>query len=149
MYKSLYPSIMGEFNVAPNTQIGRIEIPNKVYEHENAYFIEEEKYSRGGEFIENMVTDNMIEYCHRWFHLGNILEVLDDIDEFYNKSSNYGQYSNLIQSGFGNAISPIYPIASRTISPIEFGTPKKAIAPIVFNLQRPENLNYENIINGE
>ena len=52
VYKSLYPSIMSEFNIAPNTQIGRIEINSKVYNNENTYKIPEEKYSRGGEFID-------------------------------------------------------------------------------------------------
>ena len=36
---------MGEFNIAPNTQIGKIIIDEKVYNDENAYHIEEEKYS--------------------------------------------------------------------------------------------------------
>ena len=42
-----------------------------------------EKYSRGGEFIENMVTDNIIEFCKRWFHLAGFNEILEDINEFY------------------------------------------------------------------
>ena len=80
-YKSLYPSIDLEFNIAPNTLIGKIEIPNKVYDHENKYKLE--KYSRAGEFVENMVTDNEIEFCHRWFHLANFMELLDDANEFF------------------------------------------------------------------
>ena len=34
-FKSLYPSIMSELNIAPNTQIGRIEIDEVVYKGEN------------------------------------------------------------------------------------------------------------------
>ena len=92
VYKSLYPSIMSEFNIAPNTQIGRIEINSKVYNNENTYKIPEEKYSRGGEFIENLVTDNHIEFCHRWFKLANVEEMIEDVDEYYNRFG-FGKYS--------------------------------------------------------
>jgi hypothetical protein len=96
-YKSLYPSIIEENNIAPNTQVGRIDIPNKVYENENAYM--NDKYSRGGEFIENMVTDNIIEFGKRWFHLAGFNEMLKDIEEYnkinftsYSSNGSYGQF---------------------------------------------------------
>ena len=95
-FTSLYPSIMIEFNIAPNTQIGRIIIPNKVYSGENTYKIDEEKYSRSGEFIENLVTDNIIEFCRRWFNLAGINELLEDIAEYFNIKANMGSiYSSL------------------------------------------------------
>ena len=94
-FKSLYPSIIIGNNIAPNTQVGRIDIDHKVYENENAYFIEETKYSRGGEFVENFVTDNTLEFCHRWLHLANVKEFLDDIEEFYNLMSGYS-FTNMI-----------------------------------------------------
>ena len=78
-FSSLYPSITGESNIAANTQIGKIEIPNKVYKNENAY--NTEGYSRSGEFIENKVTDNVIEFCHRWFHLGTVQDLIKEIDK--------------------------------------------------------------------
>lgn len=80
-YKSLYPSIALENNIAPNTQIGRIEIPEQVYAHENA--VGHEKYTRSGEFIENLVTDNIIEFCHRWLYLADFEEMLMDMNEFF------------------------------------------------------------------
>lgn len=96
-YKSLYPSIMGEFNIAPNTQIGRIDIDEKVYENENVYCLD--KYSRGGEFIENMVSDNIIEFCRRWLGLAGIMEFIEDMKEyeskFYQYSAPYRQFRNL------------------------------------------------------
>ncbi len=156
-YKSLYPSIILEFNIASNTQIGRIDIFNKwkvldkesgkiyyikdagnaydfewadikegnkivkirkqislyededftkpieenidyvaekyetieykrVYEHENAFRYE--KQSRGGEFIENLVTDNIIELSKRWFGLAGFEEILEDISEYYMMKTN-------------------------------------------------------------
>ena len=78
-FAALYPSITGESNIAANTQIGKIEIPNKVYKNENAY--NTEGYSRSGEFIENKVTDNVIEFCHRWFHLGGVEDLIKEIDK--------------------------------------------------------------------
>ena len=84
-YKSLYPSIIIEFNIAPNTQIGRIIIPDKVYKGENATNIPGNKYSRGGEFIENLVCDNIIEFCKRWFQLAGFKEFMEDWKEYNEK----------------------------------------------------------------
>jgi hypothetical protein len=97
---------MGEFNIAPNTQIGRIDIEEKVYEHENVYGLD--KYSRGGEFIENMVTDNVIEFCKRWFGLAGIMEFVQDMKEYEAKfmyGASYHQFKNL-EAGLKE--NPIY-----------------------------------------
>ena len=128
---------MLEFNIAPNTQIGKIEIPNKVYKYENLYGIEEEKYSRGGEFIENMVTDNIIEFCNRWFNLADYQEFLKDIDDFYSKYG-FGKFSNLRKAGFGE--SPILPVTDKRDCPIEF-TNIKVEVPIEFITKHPEKFN--------
>ena len=139
---------MGEFNIAPNTQYGKIEIREKVYDDENAYHIEDEKYSRGGEFIENLVTDNHIEFCHRWFKLANITEMIDDVDEFYNRFR-YGKYSNLISAGYGSnfetGISPILPTASRTFIPVTFDNPK-VNSPVIFHTLRNQEYTYYNLV---
>ena len=126
-YKSLYPSIMLEFNIAPNTQYGKIVIPDKVYKNENAYCTAEEQYSRGGEFIENLVTDNIIEFCKRWYYLAGVNEIIEDIDEYYIKNlrginctipeENRG-YSNLIKAGFGT-LSP-FEGKGRIYNPVKF-----------------------------
>ena len=84
-YKSLYPSIDLENNIAPNTQIGKIEIEEKVYENENRYM--DDKYTRGGEFIENLVCDNIIVFANRWLHLANFTEMLNDLQEYYSLNS--------------------------------------------------------------
>lgn len=89
-FKSLYPSITGESNIASNTQIGKIEIPNKIYKNENAYNII--GYSRSGEFIENKVTDNIIEFCHRWFHLGSVQDLIKEVDKRMQESNGYPVY---------------------------------------------------------
>lgn len=144
-YKSLYPSIMAEFNIAPNTQIGRIEIEPGVYANENAYNIEPEKYSRGGEFIENLVTDNIIEYCHRWFHLANIEEFIDDIDDFYSKRE-LGKFSNLVEAGFvdNTGFSPIFPTSGAIQKPVRFNQPK-VTSPVTFYNKRNPDYNYDKL----
>ena len=90
-YKSLYPSITIENNMAPNTQIGKMYINEQVHdkEHWDMYTSDEEtaKYSRAGEMLENLMSGNHIEFCHRWLHLGNVKELLEDIVELYGKNS--------------------------------------------------------------
>ena len=140
-FKSLYPSLMAEFNIAPNTQIGKIEIDHVIYEGENAYGIEAEKYSRGGEFIENMVTDNFIEFCVRWFKLGTIQDVLEDADEYYNKYR-LGNFTNLLDAGYRN---PVLPTARKHSSAISFGS-KKPVNPITINVPRDPQYTYNNLI---
>ena len=141
-FKSLYPSIMGEDNIAPNTQIGKIEIPEKVYKDENAYGIEAEKYSRGGEFIENMVTDNHIEFCHRWFHLANFTEMLDDIDEYYKNLNDAYSFSNMV-SVFN---CPIEPVSSVYMNPLVENVNRTS--PLVFNSPRNKDYNYYKLKEG-
>lgn len=137
LFKSLYPSIILEFNIAPNTQIGRIVIPEKAYEFENAYKIPDHQYSRGGEFIENMVTDNIIEFCKRWFNLGGIEDVLNDIGEY----NDYKSGSNFVKAGFKEVPISI----TRIEKPIEF-TGSKVESPIIFCGKVPDDLSYDKII---
>lgn len=130
---------MGEFNIAPNTQIGKIIIDEKVYNDENAYHIEEEKYSRGGEFIENLVTDSIIDFCHRWFHLANVEEAISDIDEYFEQYS-IGKYSNL-----SSVFSPILPAVSKHQSAV-YHTSSKSIQAVEFSTPRPKEYTYYNLI---
>lgn len=104
----------------------------KVYNHENAFDFD--KYSRSGEFVENLVTDNEIEFCHRWLHLANFQELLEDIDEYYCKNS-IGAYSE-----YDKVNSPIRPTTIGTIySPITFRAGNKTIKPIRFT-EIPEKI---------
>lgn len=92
-YSALYPSIILENNLAPNTQIGRIIIedpkhPEKKFglcEHPDMYSSgdDDAKYSRGGEFLENLMSGNPLEFGRRWLGLGDFYQVLDDLREFY------------------------------------------------------------------
>lgn len=82
-YKSLYPSIMRENNIAPNTQLGRIEIDQQVHDNENPF--KYGKYTRGGQFVQDFMSGNYVEFCKRWLHLGGFKEVLDDMGEYFEK----------------------------------------------------------------
>ena len=42
-----------------------------------------DKYTRGGEFVENLVCDNIIVFANRWLHLANFGEMLNDLQEYY------------------------------------------------------------------
>lgn len=83
-FKALYPSIAREYNLAPNTQIGFINIPEQVYENEN--IVHNDKYTRSGAYIEDLTSDNYIEFCHRWFHLANFKELYEDIMEYFSNN---------------------------------------------------------------
>lgn len=82
-YKRLYPSLAQEFNQAPNTQVGMIEIPEQIYWNENPN--NNDKFSRAGTYVENLASRNYLEFCRRWLHLGSYREVYDDIVEYFTK----------------------------------------------------------------
>lgn len=71
-FKSLYPSIDREFNMAPNTQIGKIYIDDKIHDLENVF--NDEFYDRGGHYVSDLLSANYVEFCHRWFNYPNIKE---------------------------------------------------------------------------
>lgn len=137
----MYPSIINENNIAPNTQIGRIIIDHVVYQGENAF--NTEKYTRGGEFIENMVTNNHLEFCHRWLHLANFQEFKEDMQEYYNKTrisyrNDNTQYATYLYNAKDDRvfIAPIKDIGpSKKISPVRFEENKK-IKPVFFFNER-------------
>lgn len=122
-YKSLYPNIILEFGIAPNTLIGYISIPEKIYDGENSNM--NPKYSRSGEFIENMVCDNIIEFCSRWFHLAGIKEFLQDWREYNEKmKTNYSRFGYDKPYNYHNGSLYITPVKDITtigkVSPIFF-----------------------------
>lgn len=144
-FASLYPSLIGEFNTAANTQIGRIMIPHKVYKNENAYNLE--NYSRSGEFIDNLVTDNIIEYCCRWFRLGNILDIISDIDDYCRKLS-LPSYNDKLGTGQYDVSTLGLPNTKERISPIHF-TNKNGYRPFGIYKNKPEDITYNSLLLGE
>lgn len=80
-FKSLYPSIAREHNMAPNTQIGKIIIQDKVHSLENPF--NNPKYDRGGQFIEDLTSQNLISFCSRWLGFASFREWLADLEYYY------------------------------------------------------------------
>ena len=100
-------------------------IPKKVYANENMYGSKEDKerYSRSGEFIENMVTDNEIEFCKRWFHLAGFNELLEDANEYFaSKMFCNRTYIEAINSYNDRIEIPLIPPSNNgVINPLSFG----------------------------
>ena len=130
---------MVEFGIAPNTQIGKIIVPEQVYLYENVYH--NPMYNRGGDFIENMVSDTYSEFCRRWFHLGGFKELLEDIDEYYSLFG-FGKYSELVKKN-----SPILPCASPIVPAISFSHRYNGIQSSItlFNNDRPDGMNFKTL----
>lgn len=82
-YKALYPSETMEHNIAPNTQIGMINIPNQIYADENIR--KSEKFVRSGDFIEHFASHNWLEICRRYLNLASFEEMINDIFEYLDK----------------------------------------------------------------
>ena len=125
---------MLEFNIAPNTQIGRIDINHQVHIKENPY--RDDKYSRGGDFLDNLASDSIIEFSHRWLHLADFKEMLTDVDEFI--GYDIGKFGDMYYNN-----SPIIPMKKSAISPLVFNTTD--YKPVIVTDDMP-NITYEELI---
>lgn len=85
-YARLYPSILQEFNIAPNTQIGKLILKDKIYDGENRS--KSDKYSREGQFMEDLQSHVFLEFGQRWLNLGGYEDLYDDIIEYFNTVAN-------------------------------------------------------------
>ena len=79
-FKSLYPSTEREFNIAPNTQLGKVIIPEQVFDGENP--LKSEIFDRGSKYLEDLTSGDFLSFCHRWLHFPSFTEWLSDLDEF-------------------------------------------------------------------
>ena len=76
-YKRLYPSLLQEFNMSTNTQVGLLEIKDPPYKDKDNLRI-----GPGGTFVENLASYNYIEFCKRWLHLADVEDMITDIKEY-------------------------------------------------------------------
>ena len=144
-YKRLYPSITQQNNMAPNTVIGKINIPDKIWNKENP--LHNPKYNRSGNFIEDLVTKNWINFGHRWFGLPDYLTMYHNVIEYWtkNKTSFYG-ITDLHYSSTG-----LQDIAYRTNPNMQIAYKFDGLIPIVDRYRiMPENVkeNTNKIIGG-
>lgn len=144
-YSSLYPSIILENNLAPNTQVGRIIIedpkdPKKSFglcEHPDMYSSDDNdaKYSRGGEFLENLMCGNPLEFGRRWLGLGDVYQVIEDLREFYK----FNKYSGKpIDFTIRDAI---YYTKDKSIKAVEFYD--KYMAPTMITFENALDTQYK------
>lgn len=105
-FKSLYPSIARQHNMAGNTQIGKILIEGPVHKYENPY--DYEYYDRGGQFAEDLSSGNVLEFSRRWMGLASIREMIEDMGEYLSMNI----YS---QQFIGNNIKPFSVLPEKAI----------------------------------
>lgn len=79
-YKALYPSTARENNMGNDTMIGKIFIPDPLWEKDNRFG--NPKYKRGGAYIEDLQSHNYLEFSTRWLGLADYATLIDDIREF-------------------------------------------------------------------
>ncbi|MGL5752481.1 MAG: 3'-5' exonuclease [Paraclostridium sp.] len=82
-YTALYPSILREFNMAPNTQVGRIIIPDGVLKNENPFNKPSKNHHRSGVFLEDIHSRSFIDFGNRWLNLAGYSEMYDDVIEYF------------------------------------------------------------------
>jgi len=80
-YKSLYPSIMRQFNVFPYVQIGLIIIAGKIHDKHNRTHYEH--YTAGGQFCEDLQSHQWLEFGTRWLGLPNFNQLVTYIRDLY------------------------------------------------------------------
>lgn len=73
-FSSLYPSIIREFNLGPDTQIGKI-----VFQKDG--LDEKENDMLGQRFIQDYVTHDALNFCHKWMGLPSFEEMADKIKD--------------------------------------------------------------------
>ena len=134
-YKAMYPSISIENNFSPHTQIGKIEIPDKIYEHENRLGIE--VWNRSEEFSEAITTQNILLLCSRWFRLANYRELIHDVEEYYNM---VGRTLYYVKNG--KFISAEIVSDNKKPECIEFTDNSQKINPVIFRMKMPDTSEY-------
>lgn len=82
-YSALYPSIIREFNVAPNTMIGLLIIDAKVHNKENRR--RSDTWTRAGAFMEDFQSQVWLEVNSRWFNLSDYTTLYHEVEEFFTK----------------------------------------------------------------
>ena len=102
---------------------------DKYYSGEN--YFGNDKYSRGGDFIEDFVTDNPIICMHRWFGFADIKEFLIDWNEYntrflktFSRHGNYGRF-NYIPSEGRVLESPLYDAGVKKENPFYYPNNKE------------------------
>lgn len=84
-YASLYPSIIREFNIAPNTQIGKLIITDIAFNHMESV---RSNNSVEGAFMEDIQSQVWLEFGSRWFNLADFVLLCKEIELFFTNIAN-------------------------------------------------------------
>lgn len=85
-YKSLYPSMMVEFGIAPNTMVGRLLLNEGIRDNENRYG--DPDYTPGGSFIRDIISKNFNILGSRWFKLPTYDELYKLLEIYFMSINN-------------------------------------------------------------
>ena len=85
-YKALYPSEIDQNNMAPNTQLGKIILPEKLDSKENRF--NNNYFDRTVWFIEDLMSGDALNFCQRYLHLLSYQEMYEYIIWYYNNIKN-------------------------------------------------------------
>ena len=86
-YARLYPSIIFENNISPNTMIGKLYLPEQLDEKEDRF--NNEYFSREVAFIEDLCSHDYINFGERYLGLAGYEQMYYDIIEFFNTLFKY------------------------------------------------------------
>lgn len=148
-YKSLYPNTELENNIAADRLIARIRVPEKAWDDENRF--KAEKWTRDSEMMDLFITGrpNMKEFCHRYMHLASFEELLEDIQEYYEKK--YEVHLDVQQSENGTyLLNPFQFTNQKTIECINFDYTKQTV-PFIMHDKVPDDIadGFINQLRGE
>ena len=86
-YKALYPSIIDQNNMSPNTQHGKIlikeQLDSKENRFNNAYF------DRGVWFMEDLNSTDYLDFCERHLRMPSYLKMYHAIKYYFRNISSY------------------------------------------------------------
>lgn len=85
-YKALYPSIIAQSNMSPPTMYGKILFDEQLDPMENRF--NSEYFNRSVSFIEDLVSHNVLDFCHRYLQMPTYEEMYDLIFEFFRQIQN-------------------------------------------------------------
>lgn len=85
-YTSLYPSCIDQYNISLNTMIGKI-IMDKIYANENRF--NNENFDRSLWFTEDLVSQDVLNFCNRYLSLPSYEEMYDLLDEYLRTQEDY------------------------------------------------------------
>lgn len=122
-FASLYPSIIRQFNIAANTIIGKLIIDEKVHDKEN--ISDMDKWTRASAFMEDIQSQQWLEFASRWFNLPDYTTLYHEIERFFTQIAN--AYLGL----------RVYE-RDGTIEPIAFDQDGLLCEPIIFEDDRRE-----------